>query len=308
MNEVVSSETVLTREMLPVSNGRDDKLAPMLFVSTLLWAMLILGLTFEAGVLTEDGNTVSLEVTIVAEQKSVATPDKADYIAQADQRGNGNTREAVTPSAPAITGQTSPVQADNIGPEQQETTPGTQADQALLSTTDANRLQYQPDTPAEQEDSVARLAQTQPVGAEQTLPLPESDDPSLLIQDDNPRHLVISVNTKRSDLAPYVAEWKRRVERIGTQNFLNNMEASGRDGDPILAISISPDGNLATAELLRSSGDRVLDQTALVIVNRAAPFAPLPETVTRDKDLLRFAYKFRFRSGSIQGGATLGDN
>ena len=308
MNEVVSSETVLVRDMLPVANGRDDKLAPMLFVSTLLWAMLILGLTFESGVLTEGGNTVSLEVTIVAEQNSVATPDKAAYIAQADQRGNGNTRESVAPSAPAITGQPTPVQADNIGPEQQETTPGTQSDQALLSTTDSSRLQYQPDTPSEQEDSVSRLAQTQPLGAEQTLPLPESDDPSLLIQDDNPRHLVISVNTKRSDLAPYVAEWKRRVERIGTQNFLNNMEASGRDGDPILAVSISPNGDLASAELLRSSGDRVLDQTALVIVNRAAPFSALPETVTREKDLLRFAYKFRFRSGAIQGSATLGDN
>ena len=305
MNDSASSETVLTRDLLPVANGRDDKLPPMLFVSALLWAILILGITFEAGVLTDSGDTTSLEVTIVAQQKQPAPPEKADYIAQEDQQGHGNTREAVdSPAASAQVGAAEPPAAQP-GPVQSESAPGTLIAQALLTSSGGERVQYQPDDPSEIADDTARLAQSMPAGIDQTLPLPENIDPSVLIQDDNPRHLVVSVNTKRSDLAPYLSAWKRRVERSGTQSFINNLEASGRDGSPIIAVSILPDGTLANTEILRSSGDRVLDQAALVIVNRAAPFAPFPGQIAEARDMLRFAYKFRFRSGRVTGAVAI---
>ncbi|MEL7310882.1 MAG: TonB family protein [Pseudomonadota bacterium] len=305
MNDGTSSNTVLTRDLLPVANGRDDKLPPMLFVSALLWAILILGITFEAGVLTDSGDTTSLEVTIVAQQQQTSPPDKADYIAQEDQQGHGNTRESVdTPAASARAGSVAPP-AEQTGPEQSESTLGEPIDQALLTSDGGNRVQFQPDDPSELVDDAARLAQSMPTGIDQTLPLPENVDPSVLIQDDNPRHLVVSVNTKRSDLAPYLSAWKQRVERIGTQSFINNLEANGRDGSPIIAVSILPDGSLGNTEILRSSGDRILDQAALVIVNRAAPFAPFPAQIAESRDMLRFAYKFRFRSGRVTGAVAV---
>jgi protein TonB len=39
----------------------------------------------------------------------------------------------------------------------------------------------------------------------------------------------------------------------------------------------------------------VLDQAAINILQRAAPFDPFPESIRVDYDQLRFAYKWEFR-------------
>ena len=51
----------------------------------------------------------------------------------------------------------------------------------------------------------------------------------------------------------------------------------------------------------RSSGDKALDQAALKILRLAAPFAPLPESIRKDYDVLRFAYEWDFSAGTSGG-------
>jgi protein TonB len=48
----------------------------------------------------------------------------------------------------------------------------------------------------------------------------------------------------------------------------------------------------------RSSGDKALDQAALRILRLAAPFAPLPDVIRADYDVLRFAYEWDFKPGA----------
>lgn len=47
-------------------------------------------------------------------------------------------------------------------------------------------------------------------------------------------------------------------------------------------------------ELNRSSGQPVLDQAALRIVNLAAPYAPFPENIRRDTDVLEITRTWTF--------------
>jgi protein TonB len=48
----------------------------------------------------------------------------------------------------------------------------------------------------------------------------------------------------------------------------------------------------------KTSGSKMLDQAALNILRRAAPFDPFPEAVRLDYDKLRFAYKWQFNQAS----------
>ena len=52
-------------------------------------------------------------------------------------------------------------------------------------------------------------------GKDQTLPLPQEDQPTLLIHDDEPRQLIVSADTRDSVIAAYLDQWKRRVEAVG---------------------------------------------------------------------------------------------
>ncbi len=308
-NNHTESQVVLARELLPVAHTRDDRLPPMLFIATLFYALLILGISFDVGILPEASDITSLEVTIVAENTRTARPDDADYLAQANQQGNGNTRDQVSPgAAPTAPGQVD-MPMERVGEVQLKSTVGNDAARMLLATnaaaaTDVYRPEDLSDTPAETET----IAQALPSGMENTLPLPEDDNPSLLITDDNPRHLVVSVNSAQSDIAPYLNNWKRRVERIGTMNFPTGLKTDGLTGSPTLEVAITPDGRLSEVLVLRSSGYAALDQAAMMVLNRASPFAEFPEDIRERYDLLRFAYKFEFRGEGFSGTVSVSEN
>ncbi|MFK8052249.1 MAG: cell envelope integrity protein TolA [Woeseiaceae bacterium] len=295
--------TVLARDLLPVAHNRIDRLPPMLFVAALFYAMLILGVTFDIGLPDDDREATSLEVTIVTNADlTTARPDKADYLAQANQQGNGNTREKVSPgAAPLAPGQTE-INAEEPGQVQRAQSPGEVVAKELLTTTaSAERVILQPDEVTDEQSELAQEAQAVAAGQTETLPLPEDDNPSLLITDDNPRHLVVSVNSAQSDIAPYLNSWKRRVERIGTLNFPRGLNVEGLTGSPTLEISIAPDGRLTEVQILRSSGYEALDRAAMMVLSRASPFDAFPEVIKEQYDLLRFAYKFEFQSNRMRG-------
>ena len=76
---------------------------------------------------------------------------------------------------------------------------------------------------------------------------------------------------------------------------------AGMSGSPTLEVAITPDGALAEVNVLRSSGYAALDQAAIAVVTRAAPFAAFPTEVRENYDQLRIACKFEFRGGTLSG-------
>ena len=61
-----------------------------------------------------------------------------------------------------------------------------------------------------------------------------------------------------------------------------------------MEVVIGSNGTLKTAQIQQSSGDAAVDQAALDILRRAAPFDPFPANLKRDYDQLRFAYEWQF--------------
>jgi len=276
---------------------KPDRLPPMLFLAALVHGILIIGITFNAVMGNGYADAISLEVTILADpDRSNAMPDDADYLAQASQEGGGNTLLQVRPGALAE----SNVPVDNAGEADGNSLDPSQthdlaADQLLATSRETETAV--PDRPRVEPRPDEAIALALEAGAETTLPLPQDDEVQLQIHDDNPRELVTSVDTRESVVAGYLDSWKRKIETTGIRYFPEQSVLSELTGSPTLEVTIDASGQLHEVIVRRSSGSQVLDQAALNILRRAAPFDPFPEAIRIDYDQLRFAYKWQF-SGS----------
>jgi protein TonB len=286
-------------ESLPVP----DRLPPMLFLAALVHGILIIGITFNAVLGDEFREAISLEVTIVADpDPNVLDPEHAEYLAQASQEGAGNTQEQARPSARAE----SPVPVDNIGTDDGDSADDSTAvdeySDQLLSARAEQVFKVQ-DNPREEPSPDESVAANLEAGIELTMPLPQDNVTNTAIRDDNPRELVTSVDTKESKVAGYLNRWKTKIETVGIKYFPEEAIAVGMTGSPTLEVTISASGQLQEVLVRRSSGSRVLDQVALSILRRAAPFDPFPEAIRVDYDQLRFAYKWQFNERGVQATA-----
>jgi protein TonB len=277
-----------------------DRLPPMLFLAALIHGILIIGVTFNAVLGDEFREAISLEVTIVADpDPNVLEPERAEYLAQASQEGSGNTQEQARPTAMAE----SPVPVDNLGSDDGDSLDDASAveefaDQVLTANTEQD-FDVQ-DKPREEPSPDVTVAANLEAGVELTLPLPQDQKTNLAIRDDNPRELVTSVDTKESRVAGYLNRWKTKIETVGVKYFPEEAMIGGITGSPTLEVTINASGHLMEVLVRRSSGSRALDQVALSILRRAAPFDPFPEAIRVDYDRLRFAYKWQFSHLDIQ--------
>ncbi len=283
---------------------RPERLPPMLFLAALVHGILIIGITFNAIIGDSFSAAISLDVTIVADpEQNVLEPEKADYLAQANQEGAGNTEEQARPGARAE----SPVPIDNPGDEFGDSV----ADAAVLDeaadqvlTTTAAQIHDVLDKPSEDPAPDGSTAAAMEAGVELTFPLPQQEVENVAIHDSRPRELVTSVDTRESKIAPYLDRWKRKIEIIGIEYFPEHGLIDGMTGSPTLEVIISASGQLQEVIVRQTSGSRALDRAALEILRRAAPFDPFPEAVRVDYDTLRFAYKWQFSHTGVQTTAS----
>jgi protein TonB len=291
-------------EIQLVAPAVPDRLPAMLFLAALIHGILIIGVTFNPYLLDDISDAISLEVTIVADpDQQIDRPDEAEYLAQASQLGGGNTSDEVRPSSPLES--VSPV--DNLGVEDgdsvlESTAHEQSADQVLTTQNDQDR--EVPDQLREKpqpEDSTAIALES---GSDQTLPLPQEESANMLIHDDDPRQMIISVDTRESTIAAYLDNWKRRIEAVGDEYFAELGDLGELTGSPTLQVKIEVSGQLSEVIILKSSGSRVVDQAALDILRRASPYDPFPDAVAADHDRVLFAYKFLFSAQTLPSTAS----
>jgi protein TonB len=270
----------------------------MLFLAALIHGILIIGVTFNAVLGDDFSQAISLEVTIVADpDPNAIQPDEAEYLAQADQEGAGNTQEQARPSSRVA----SVVPVNNLGDIDgnaldESTDQSDSADQLLTSRTEQDLTVM--DRPREDPTETPTRAALLEAGVEVTLPLPQDDIASAAIRDDNPRELVTSVDTRESKIAAYLSTWKSKIESIGVRYFPEQGLIDGISGSPTLEVTITASGQLHEVIVRKTSGSKLLDQAALNILRRAAPFDQFPEAIRVDYDQLRFAYKWQFNQAS----------
>jgi len=95
-------------------------------------------------------------------------------------------------------------------------------------------------------------------------------------------------------LSAYEEAWQAKVEHIGNLNYPEAARNQGLSGSLNVAVAIRPDGSLYSVQILKSSGNPIIDEGAVKIVRLSAPFAPLPQDLLSDIDILVITRSWRF--------------
>lgn len=110
------------------------------------------------------------------------------------------------------------------------------------------------------------------------------------------RRVTLTPGMKDYRYSQYLDDWRRKVERIGAMNYPE--EARGRFfGSLVLSVALRPDGNVDRILVVRSSGNKVLDDAAKRIVMMSAPFAPFPASIRQETDYLDITRTWNFTRG-----------
>jgi len=282
----------------PRTAPRADSLSTMLFVAALVHGVLILGVSFNAGLPdSADQSATSMEVVLLARdyEKRPEVSD-AEYLAQQNLAGAGGAENAENLRV-AYGSSQAPVRP---GLEQEGTQQSTRA-----ATADSQAYVYaERDTPAARGVTSSQVAPEQTIatgmpGTANTVEILAAPDTETSIKGAEPRQLLISARTRESRIAAYLDGWKRRVERVGTLNFPRAAETRPGSSNPVLEVNIGADGTLQQALILRTSGVRELDMAAVNILKLAAPFDPFPEYLRNDYDELKFSYEWQFKGRQV---------
>jgi protein TonB len=111
-----------------------------------------------------------------------------------------------------------------------------------------------------------------------------------------PQRKFIGARTQEYRYAQYIEDWRIKVERIGNLNYPVQARQQKIFGKLQLTVSIRSNGTLESVEVSKSSGQRILDAAAVRIVKLAAPYAPFPDDIRKDTDILSIVRTWHFTS------------
>ena len=287
-----------------MASGADGELSRerfrfMIFLSACAHALLVLGVGFTY--LTDANDEATIEVTL-AQYRSQIQPDDADFIAQENQTGSGSQDEATVPSSPFLSdlndadiNEVRPApeaQVLNETPEQPKLT--------TLTSINAEQVIAQQRNAPEQEEKQALSEQS---SSEEISLAIASLQAQLDLQQQafarQPRKYTLSsASARKSHEASYLDSWRRRIEAVGNINYPVQARHQQVYGNVRMLIALNASGQISETRIIQSSGESLLDQAAVDIVNLAAPFEPFPEELKAEADILEIVRTFRFHEGN----------
>ena len=97
-----------------------------------------------------------------------------------------------------------------------------------------------------------------------------------------------------SDEAMYLNIWQRKIETIGDKIIQENNK--DYQGTVQVMATIDKKGNLIKSDILKSSGNAIIDNMAIQILNESAPFAPFNSAMTNDYSFIEIVRDWNFSS------------
>ena len=210
-----------------------------------------------------------LEVILV-NSRSGEAPEKAQAIAQASLAGGGDAASgrATSPLPPsALTeigdaNEEAKKQIEQMQQTQQQLLTAMRRELALLPPTDPLRDQG---TPEEREQEERRR---------QLVEMLAEIEKRINEENARPKKRYISPATREEVYALYYDQLRRKIEDRGTRNFPEN-QGKKLYGELTMIISVDAEGRVLDTEVVRGSGNKVLDRRAVAIVARRRAVRPL---------------------------------
>ena len=110
---------------------------------------------------------------------------------------------------------------------------------------------------------------------------------------------VLSSSTTLHPAASYVSTWVKRIEKIGNEQYPSAALKKGIVGEVIVVAVITETGKLKKSRVLMSSGENILDQSALRTIRVSAPFQPFDQKLKQTTSTIEIVRTFSYKGVSL---------
>ena len=229
-----------------------------------------------------------LEVILV-NAKTNERPDKAKAIAQTSLAGGGDLDKgrATSPLPPS----TFTTVGDSMEDAQHQIE-SMQAQQMLLLTQIRQQLAAMP-APDPRNPGNPSEAEAREEKRRQLIELLAEIERRVNEENARPKKRYLSPATREAAYAVYVDTLRRKIEARGTENF---PEAAGKKlyGELTMMVTVNFDGSILSADIIESSGNKVLDRRAQAIVRSIGNFGKFTDAMRRQTDQIVLPSRFKF--------------
>ncbi|MBJ6980149.1 energy transducer TonB [Luteimonas sp. MC1895] len=278
----------------PGGVGERQRLGATMVLSLLVHAMVVLGVGFA---LEEAAPVLPTLDVILTRTSSPLTQAQADFLAQASNQGGGEDeasrrpRDAQAGQLPqdedGVAQRAVRAQSPDLAPPPEARVVASRRGEAAVAAPEATpqvEEQVLPRGPEkiERDLAMARLAAEIHLQSERYAK--------------RPKRKFVSASTQEWAYATYLRAWVDRVERVGNLNYPDEARRRQLSGTLVISVAIRRDGSVERAEVIQSSGVRLLDDAALRIARLAEPYPPLPRT-EEEIDVLHVTRTWNFLPG-----------
>ena len=279
-----------------------DLISATAFISALVHAVLILGVSFKLPDLAARSNTDNTLDVVLLNSTNNEKPKDAEIVSSTDNAGGGRDDKEASSPLPYIPVNPSPIQTvtktanqqaiNTLSPDQfitaatgditlQRLTPNetkTQEKEALIG---KDKITTKSRRQLEQERLAAKIAQ-------------RWED-----YNKRPNKAFLSPTTTAHDAAKYLSDWKQKVVAVGNANYPIKVKAEKLTGTLILTVEINRNGTINALHIKSPSKHKLLNDTALRFVRDASPFSSFPDSeYFKTIDILVITRAFHFLSGN----------
>lgn len=267
-----------------------DRFLLSLVFAAVAHAILILGVSFEMPNHPEIKKSLTIALVRNASQKA---PEKADFLAPDNQIGSGTHTEKAIP-------RNQPTPQEGQGRQTENAPNPAHVREAKLKrvlSQEKSEKKIVTDQGAEMLPEPRPVKLTAAALSRQIAELSAELNKSREDYARRPKLVYInSVNAHKYKAAAYEKAWQDKIERIGNLNYPDEARRRNLSGSLLLSVGIKPDGTVYSIQVRHSSGHQVLDDAATNIVQLAAPFAPFPQELKQEADVLIITRTWRFEN------------
>ena len=283
--------------------SQTDRFGVSMFGSFLVHMVIILGVTFTLPKLRDLPGLPSLEITLVQTASDKRTLDP-EFLAQANQEGGGDSDAAEIAKNPLPVREISPINRDfpTFQSTPQKQIKSEREMITLLSQDSSRKIKEQVSQPDNKElqlqpPNLGLMARAEIL--EERARLNAEISRTWQEFQKRPRHKFLNARTQEYKYAAYMDSWRAKVERIGNLNYPDEAKRRHLTGNLLLDVALNADGSINQISVRRSSGQKILDDAAIRIVELSAPFAPFPPEIREDLDVLHITRTWKFNESGL---------
>ena len=264
-------------------------------LSALILSALIIGIVFTSEDDTPKNLFPSLDV-ILSKQVNNDESKDADFLAENNQQGGGDSEKAVRPQNIK-----QGISADDQGfflKEQVEMKAESSNNSAIKTiSTSQSEIKIENKIIKQNSIEVEKTNLKQEQKAQKLAKLENNISEKIEFYAKRPKAKYISASTKAFEFANYMHNWVKKIERISNLNYPEEARIRDFVGKLVMTVGINSNGKIEKIIISESSGFQKIDDAASHIVEISGPFEPLPEN-QKNIDILYITRTWQFLSGN----------